>query len=94
MATTTIRLPEDLKKRVSDVAQRTGVTAHALILDAIAERIDAEEKRNAFSELAVQRYDTILKTGATIPWSEMRGYLEARARGEGPRPPRARKLSR
>lgn len=58
------------------------------------ERIDAEEKRNAFSELAEQRYDTILKTGTAIPWSEMRGYLEARARGESSRLPRARKNQR
>ncbi|MET0009198.1 MAG: ribbon-helix-helix protein, CopG family [Candidatus Thiodiazotropha sp. 6PLUC4] len=45
MSTTTIRLPTELKDRLAKVAKNLGSTSHALILDAIAERIDAEEHR-------------------------------------------------
>ena len=50
MSTTTIRLPDDLKERVAIAAERAGMTSHALILDAIAERVEAQERSGAFHE--------------------------------------------
>ena len=44
MSTTTIRLPEDLKERVSQAADRAGTTAHGFILEAIAEKAEREER--------------------------------------------------
>jgi predicted DNA-binding protein len=35
MSTTTIRLPEALKSRVTKVAKRSGTTVHGFILEAI-----------------------------------------------------------
>lgn len=94
MTTTTIRLPEDLKERVARAAERAGMTSHAFILDAIAERVDEEERRNDFHEVAERRYAEIVSSGKTIPWSEMRTYLEDRiSRGDSPRPA-PRKLAR
>jgi hypothetical protein len=46
MSTTTVRLPDDLKKRLADVAERAGMTSHALILKAISDRVEADEARN------------------------------------------------
>ncbi|MET0044381.1 MAG: hypothetical protein ABW100_12790 [Candidatus Thiodiazotropha sp. 6PLUC3] len=40
-----MQLPAELKDRLAKVAKNLGSTSHALILDAIAERIDAEEHR-------------------------------------------------
>jgi predicted transcriptional regulator len=94
MPTTTIRLPEDLKDRVALAAERAGMTPHALILDAIAERVDAEERRNEFHDTAQQRYAEIVASGKTIPWSEMRTYLEDRLSGKKPTRPAPRKLAR
>lgn len=94
MSTTTIRLPEDLKARVTIVAKRAGTTPHNLILEAISERINQEERRGDFNELADTRYAHILATGKTISWNEMRGYLEDRLAGKTTTRPIARELAR
>ena len=94
MPTTTIRLPEDLKNRVARAAERAGMTSHALILDAIAERMDAEERRSDFQGTAEARCAEIVATSKTIPWAEMRSYLEERLAGKKPARPASRKLAR
>ncbi len=94
MPTTTIRMPEDLKKRVSRAAERAGTTSHAFILEAVAEKVGETEQRNAFRDEAQQRYAQIIDSGETIPWSEMRDYLTERAAGKTPPRPQPRKLGR
>jgi hypothetical protein len=46
----------------------------------------------AVAALAEQRWEAILATGKTVPWEAARSYLQARARGEHPRKPAARKF--
>ncbi|MEO8188126.1 MAG: CopG family transcriptional regulator [Burkholderiaceae bacterium] len=94
MSTTTIRLPDDLKTRVAAAAKRAGKTTHSFILEAVAEKTDDTERRIDFSELAEKRYAAIAASGKTIPWSEMRAYLERRIAGKRPRRPVAKKLAR
>ena len=94
MSTTTIRLPENLKDRIAHAAERAGKTSHAFILDAIAERLDDEERRNDFHDSAERRYAEIIASGMTIPWSEMRTYLESRLASTKTPRPKARKLAR
>jgi len=93
MSTTTIRLPDDLKARVAAAARRAGTTAHGFILEAIAEKTDEEERRSDFHDVAEMRYAEIVASGKTIPWSEMRTYLDNRLAGKKPRRPTARKLA-
>ena len=78
MSTTTIRLPQDLKERVARAAERAGTTAHSFMLDAIAEKADQEERRGEFQNTAERRYSEIVASGNTVPWNEMRRYLERR----------------
>ena len=94
MSTTTIRLPENLKARVAAAAKRAGTTTHGFILDAIAEKAEQEQLRAAFDAEAEDRYARIVATGKTIPWQEMRGYLEERLSGKEVKRPAARKLAR
>lgn len=94
MSTTTIRLPDDLKVRVAEAADRAGTTSHNFILQAIAEKTELEERRAAFHEEADRRYAEIVATGKTIPWETMRAYLEARADGKKAARPKSRKLAR
>ena len=94
MPTTTIRLPQDLKDLIAHATERTGTTSHAFILDAIAERVDEEERRNNFHETAEQRYADIVASGKTIPWSEMQTYLKSRLAGNKTARPKARKRVR
>lgn len=94
MATTTIRIDDELKTRVAAAAERTGKTAHAFILDAIAQTVEYIEQDDEFQRLADERWAKVLAKGKTVPWDEAKAYLAARARGERPAKPAARKLSR
>lgn len=58
------------------------------------EKTDQEERRGDFNNVAEKRYANIVASGKTIPWHEMRGYLEERLAGKAARRPVARKLAR
>jgi len=94
MSTTTIRLPEDLKARVAAAAKRAGTSTHGFILEAIAEKTELEALRADFDASAEERYARIVSSGKTIPWQEMRTYLEERVAGNKAKRPAARKLAR
>lgn len=94
MSTTTIRLPKDLKERLARAAERAGTTPHGFILEAIAEKTDLEERRSEFLDTAEQRYADIVTSGKTVPWSEMRRYLERRLAGSRAPRPKPRPLAR
>jgi predicted transcriptional regulator len=94
MSTTTIRLPQDLKERVARAADRAGTTAHSFILEAIAEKAEREECRGEFQDTAERRYAEIVASGKTVPWSEMRRYLERRLTGNKIVRPKPRNLAR
>lgn len=82
MSTTTVRLPDSLKARIAALAERAGKTAHGLILEAIAEKVEREEQREDFEQTADERYANLIASGKTIPWSEMRAELEHRVAGK------------
>ena len=94
MSTTTIRLPQDLKKRIARAAKRAGSTAHGFILEAIAEKAEQEERQGEFQDTAERRYAGILASGKTVPWSEMRRYLERRLTGKNVSRPKPRTPAR
>ena len=93
MSTTTIRLPDELKARVAVAAKHAGTTAHAFILEAIAEKAEQAERRADFDAVAEARYAQHAATGKTIPWQDMRAYLEARIDGKAVKRPVGRKLA-
>ena len=94
MSTTTIRIEDDLKNRVAAAAEQAGKTAHAFIMDAIARTVEQVELDNAFHALADERWAKLRTTGKTVAWDDAKAYLLARANGERPRKPVARKLSK
>lgn len=94
MSTTTIRLPQELKERIARAAERAGTTTHGFILEAIAEKAEQEERREEFQSLAERRYAEIVASGKTVPWNEMRCFLERRLTGKRAAPPKPRTLAR
>lgn len=93
MSTTTIRLEEDLKARIAAAAEREGKTAHAFIVDAIAQTVEQSELDDEFQRIAEERWAKVRATGKSVPFDEARAYLEARAQGQRPARPSARKLT-
>jgi uncharacterized protein (DUF1778 family) len=92
MAKTTIRLEGELTTRVAAAAQLEGKTAHAFILDAIAQTVEQAELDEEFRRVAEERWTTVLHTGTTVPWDDAKAYLKARALVGRARKPAARRL--
>ena len=93
MTTTTLRLPDELKARIAAAAQRTGTTPHGFMLDAIAEKTAEAERKAEFDALADARFASVLQSGETIPWEQMREYLLQRAAGAPAERPRTKKTA-
>ena len=92
MATTTIRIQDELKTRIAAAAERAGKSTHAFILDAITETVGQAELDDTLNQIAEERWATILATGGeTVPWDDAKAWLQARSRGERPDKPPARK---
>jgi predicted transcriptional regulator len=94
MSTTTIRIEDDLKARVAAAAERAGKTAHAFIVEAIAQTVEQAEIEEEHHRVADERWAKVLSTGKTVPWGDAKAYIEARLKGERPRKPVARRLGR
>jgi len=88
-----LRVPEAVKRRVARRAQAQQTTAHAFMLDAIREKLEAEEARAAFHAEAKRRLARMKRSGAGIPASQVFDYLLARAQGRKPARPRTRKIA-
>lgn len=92
MSTTTIRLEDDLKERLSAAAERAGKTAHAFIRDAIAESVAQAEFDAETDRICEERWAEFLETGEAIPWEEVKAYMKATAAGKKAKRPVPRKI--
>ena len=86
-----LRVPEDVKKRVARLAAAQDTTAHAFMLEAIRDKVEAEEARTAFHEEARLRLARMKRSGRGIPAAEVFGYLDARGQGKSPPRPKSRR---
>ena len=85
------RVPEDMKKRVDRLAGAQDTTAHACMLEAIRDKVDAEEARAAILAEARRRLARMKKSGKGIPAAEVFAYLDARGKGRNPARPKLRR---
>lgn len=90
MQTTTIRLDDAMKERIAAAADQAGKSAHAFILDAIAQTVEQVELDSEFNNIADERWKEILASGKTVSWDDAKAYLAAKSRGESPSKPSAR----
>ncbi len=61
------------------------------MLDVIAESVEQDELDADFNRVADERWAEMQATGRTVPWDDVKAWLEAQARGELPEWPAARK---
>lgn len=88
-----LRIPEEIKRRVEKLAQARDTTAHAFMVGAIEERLLAEETRAEYRAEATARLSRMKKTGKGIPATEVFDYLRKRVQGKPAARPKARKNS-
>lgn len=92
MAATSLKLPDELKKRIDKIAARSGRTAHAFMVDAIARETERAELRRRFGVEAKEAEALALRNGKAFDASEVFAYIKARARGVKLRRPRPKSL--
>jgi len=88
-----LRVPENVKKRIAKLAKARDVTPHGFMLEAIREKLEDEEARAAFHADAKRRLARMKKAGTGIPAEEVFEYLKQRAEGRAVERPKARKVS-
>ena len=87
MVPTTLKLPDELKKRVAALVKGTGKSAHAFMVDAIEQQIILAERRNAFLADAKTAQEDMNRSGEGYPAEEVHAYMDARSAGKkAPRP--------
>ena len=91
LPTTTIRIEEAFKARISAAAERAGKSSHAFILDALSETLERVEMDDALHRVADERWASLVRTGKSVGWDEAKAYIRGRAAGRKARKPPARK---
>jgi predicted transcriptional regulator len=90
MAATSLKLPEDLKRRIERLAVAAKKTPHAFMVEALSQEVARSELRERFaSDAAVSERET-MTSGKAFPLDVAFEYLESRAAGRKIRRPRAR----
>lgn len=78
MPTTTLRLDDSLRERITRIAQAMDQTPHNFMLEALAQKADEAEWKLSMQRDALQR-DVAVQAGEPgVEWHEMRTYLRAR----------------
>lgn len=78
MATTSLKLSDELKQRTVALAQKQGVSPHAFMVDAIEHAAAAAELRAGFVDEAQAARAQMLKSGKGFEANEVHAYLKAR----------------
>ncbi|MBK7742206.1 MAG: CopG family transcriptional regulator [Betaproteobacteria bacterium] len=85
---TSLKMPEDLKKRIARLADQTGESTHALTLRLLAERVAAAERRQRFHDDGRAAVAAMQASGEGYAAADVHRYLDARVAGKPARRPR------
>jgi predicted transcriptional regulator len=80
-ATTTIRLPPNLRARVNSLAKQTGRSAHSLIVEAVERHAAYEEQMRSLVKEALAADADIERTGKVYRAEDVHAWMERLARG-------------
>jgi predicted transcriptional regulator len=92
MPTVSVKLAEETKLRLNRLAAKQGVTAHALMVEAIESTLSSAEQHNAFVADALRARKKVIASGQVIDGKDFAGYLKAKARGLKATRPQARHI--
>jgi predicted transcriptional regulator len=90
MAATSLKLPENLKRRIEQLARAANKTPHAFMVEALAREAERSDLRIRFADEAARSQEEALSSGKTFELAATFDYLTARASGAKTRRPRAR----
>ncbi len=86
--TTTLKLPRELKARISRVAKKMGRTPHGFMLEAIERQTTREERMEAFVKEALAADRVIEESGEVYAAADVHAWLARLASGKKVAPPK------
>jgi predicted transcriptional regulator len=92
--TTSLKIPDELKEKVADLARGVAQTPHAYMVDAIAERVARDEKRQQLLGDARRSRGELDRTGMAYRFDDYARYLRAKVAGGNPRRPKPVKVKK
>jgi predicted transcriptional regulator len=90
MAATSLKLPENLKRRIERLASAANKTPHAFMVEALAREAERSELQARFAAEAARSEEEAFTSGKAFELAATFDYLTARASGAKTRRPRAR----
>ncbi len=90
MATTSLKLPDELKQRAVNAAQQLGISPHAFMVSAIEQAAAATEQRARFIADAKLARAEMIDTGKGFDAGDVHAYLKAKVAGKKPAKPKTR----
>ncbi len=91
MTATSLKLPDDLKKRIDVLVAQRDQTAHAFMVEAIRRETERAELRRKFIDGAKAAHADVLRSGVAYQAGEVFDYLEAKIQNKKTKKPRAKK---
>lgn len=91
-ATTTLKLPEDLKARIIAAAEHAGKSPHAFMVEALARQTEMLERRREFIESALAAEEEIAQYGLVYEGDEVIRYFRDKLAGKPAKRPKPVKL--
>ena len=87
-AATSLKLPKRLKTRIERLSRRSGESAHAYMVRALAGHVEAEERYQAFLADGVRADEAMQRSGLGYAANDVHAYVTGRTRGRAARRPR------
>lgn len=87
--TTSVKLSEQLRRRISSLAKSAGISPHAFMVNAIERQAEAAEKQRAFHAEALAADAEMERTGRGHRLDDVETWFIARLKGRKPKPARA-----
>ena len=82
VVSTSIKLPDSLKKRIQRLAKISGRSAHSVMLEALEREVAREEKLSAFVAEALESDADINAGGSVYRAEDVHEWIKRLARGD------------
>lgn len=92
-SSTTLKLTDELKRRIAPLAKSTGKTPHAWMVEALEVQAALAERRREFIASAHAAEQEVAKYGQVYEADEVFAYIESKVAGKKPKRPKPVKRS-
>ena len=87
LRSTTLKVDQSIKERVKRLAEARHRTPHRVMLDAISEYVEREEKRETFRQDGIRAWEEYQATGLHVAHGEADAWLAKLEQGQDVEPP-------